>query len=505
MAQVYISLFWYRCDMSKAVRAGTEYLRRLADKGYQIPVQVAGAVNYALDSYFMKKDLRKSQMETPDEDLDIHVVEQWIGCDIHQAAIVSKTYPSFAKAQNAWAFNRMFNADGVSSLYKMVPFLDDYEFKAHVKKGYRTIQEPCQISLGVMAPLLVYGKFFIENVETGAHLCVEIDWCYMQMACTISVTCSPSCFDEASGFIDAFDASIASNDIYSGKCLTFVSGVLGFASTIPTTWDEVVMRPEVIEVIRNNTTGILKSMDKLAMLGMCPSRNVMLISSPGMAKTTIFRAISNETEGAATRIWCTGKSIGDSYDVTSLFNAARAFAPCILIIEDMDLFGRDRGTLGRLDNGVLNEFLANLDGMQDNTGVIVIASSNDIRSMDEALVNRPGRFDVKIEIPYPDKEDRGQMLLNFLRAYNAMPDDSVTGETWDNALELTTGLTGAYMKELAKSVVIRATSNGGYGKGVVIFNADDLTSGADHVVKNFQIAKRAMSKDVTVDARVDIT
>jgi len=492
--------------MNKVVRTGTAYLRRLADKGYQIPAQVAGAVNYALDSYFMKRDLREAQMMEGmiDEDPDVHVVEQWIGCDIHQAVIVSKSWPGFAKAQNAWAFDRLFNAEGVKSPYRMVPFLDDYKFKAHVKKRYKIIQEPCQIAIDAMVPLPVHGKFFVENATTGAHLCVEIDWCYMQMACVISVTASPAASSEAAGFIAAFDASVAMNDIYSGKCLTFVSGVLGFAPIIPTTWPEVIMRPEVIEVIRNNTTGILSSMDKLATLGMCPSRNVMLISPPGMAKTTIFRAISNETDGAATRIWCTGKSIGDSYDVTSLFDAARSFAPCILIIEDMDLFGRDRGMLTRSDNGVLNEFLANLDGMQDNAGVIVMASTNDVRSMDEALVNRPGRFDVKVEIPYPDKEERSRMLLSFLKSYNAMPDESVTSDTWDNILELTAGLTGAYMKELAKSVVIRSTSNGGYGNGAVIFNADDLTSGADHVMKNFQIAKRAMSRDVTVDASVDI-
>jgi len=237
---------------------------------------------------------------------------------------------------------------------------------------------------------------------------------------------------------------------------------------------------------------------------MCPNRNTILISQPGMAKTTIFRAISGEIHGQATVIWCTGKSINYSEHVTSLFQAARSLAPCIVFIEDMDLFGGNRDSLAGHDSRVLNEFLACLDGAQENSGVVVIASTNDIASMDEALVNRPGRFDVKIEIPLPDLEDRGLMLFKFLKKMHAKQDNTVSKETIQTVLELTEGLTGAYIKELAKCTVIKAVAKNHVTDGCVVFSADDMIFAAKQVVENYSIGQRAVShhKKFKVDANV---
>lgn len=490
----YIGLFWYVYGMGNAIRTSAAYLRKVAESSYQIPAVVSGVVNYALDSYFTKLNLfeRQRYESLPDEDPMVLIMEKWIECELHKAVTVDKGYPGYAQAQNAWAFDKMF---GENSVYEIVPYVDSFEFKAYVKKNYRVVQKPCSVSLTDETPLVVYGKFFVRNRLTGAQVIVEVDFAYDQMGCSVSAVSSPAYEDEAAAFIRAFDASIRANDIYSGKCLSFTEGILEFTPVIPTTWDDVVLGQDVVDVIRHNSTGVLENMDKLASIGMCPNRNIMLISPPGMAKTTIFRAISNEIDEACTRIWCTGKSIGDSYDVTTLFEAARQLAPCILFIEDMDLFGQNRAKLNRSENGVLNEFLANLDGVQDNAGVIIMASTNDVASMDEALVNRPGRFDVKVEMPYPDKSDRAQMLKKFFQTYNALPDRTVTADNWDNVLDMTDGLTGAYLKDLVKAVVIRSIANGGYGDDCVAFCNDDFVAGADHVVKNFQIAKRAMTRD----------
>jgi SpoVK/Ycf46/Vps4 family AAA+-type ATPase len=160
----------------------------------------------------------------------------------------------------------------------------------------------------------------------------------------------------------------------------------------------------------------------------------------------------------------------------------------------MDLFGRDRtsGMYGA-DNHVLNEFLACLDGAQENAGVVVMASTNDIASMDEALVNRPGRFDIKFEIPLPDAQDRSDMLKCFLSEYHATPDQTVTNDTWHTVIKLTEGLTGAYIRLLAKTTVIHAVSDGkcAPGASACTFSTDNLNAAAEQCMANFAIGKKA--------------
>ncbi|MGW8181088.1 MAG: AAA family ATPase, partial [bacterium] len=298
-------------------------------------------------------------------------------------------------------------------------------------------------------------------------------------------------------FVD-LQTSMSENDIYFKKCLSYNQGYIDFHEIIDTNWSDVILKPYIREQIRDNSVGILEDMEALASIGMCPNRNMILISPPGMAKTTMFRATSNELENQATRIWCTGKSIVFPEHVTSLFEAARSLAPAIVFIEDMDLFGGDRTTLGR-DSSVLNEFLAQLDGTQANSGVVVLASTNDIASMDEALVNRPGRFSVKVEIPFPDREDRHLMLMKFLQGYNAQPQQTVTKDAWESIIDLMDGFTGDYVKEVAKQAVIRATRDGRNVNGKVLIVMDDLNIAGEQVMRNYRIGQKAHKHITTED------
>ena len=485
--------------MGSPLKKVAAYLAALPVQEYAVPAPIVGAINYCLDSYFSKLDELHSRRPVDGSPADpkTHVKEVWLGCEIHKAASLNRTYPLFAKAKNAWAFAKMFEGGG----YKIVPFLDTYEWKNAVKGSYeyRVQQETIQIGPDSVASLPVYGTFFVTD-SVGTKFVVHVDFGYECNACVVSVMVAPASQAAAEKLLVDLDRSVEENDIYYKQCLSFLRGFLGFTKIRPTGWDEIVLKADIIQEIRDNSIGVIDNMDKLSSLGMVPSRNIILISPPGMAKTTIFRAISDEV-GQATRIWCTGKSVQEASDVTSLFEAARSLAPCIVFIEDMDLFGRSRGQLSGYESHVLNEFLACLDGMHQNSGIIIMASTNDIQSMDEALVDRPGRFDVKIEIPHPDALDRSQMLSSFLRRVNARPDVSVTKDTLKTVVELTEGLTGAYIKELANATVIRAVAQGNFGGGGVLFSADDLNASAEQVVRNYKIGKAARKRvqaEVTV-------
>ncbi|OPZ34391.1 MAG: ATP-dependent zinc metalloprotease FtsH 3 [Synergistetes bacterium ADurb.BinA166] len=473
------------------------YLGKLQESDYGISAVASGAVNYFLDSFFQKSDERaraRPEVRMGPADPITHVKEQWLECDLHTCVTLNRTYPAVFRDLNAWAIAKLFS--GPDAQYEVIPFLDTYEFKDMVKGAYafRIQSEQMAVAPGRQATLPVYGCLFVRHTGTGAKLFVTIDLCHESMACVVTVMSRPDLQASVEGFFSDLQSSIAANDIYFRHCLSYVRGKLDFFSVTPTLWDSIILKDHIKSVIRQNTVGVLENMKALAGLGMCPNQNVILISPPGMAKTTIFRAVSGEVDGEITRIWCTGKSIDSSRDVTSLFEAARGLAPCIVIIEDMDLFGRDRssGMYGS-DPHVLNEFLACLDGAQENAGVVVMASTNDIDSMDEALVNRPGRFDVKVELPFPDAQDRSDMLKKFLIQYHSVVDSSVSQDTWSTLIHMTEGLTGAYVKLLAKSAVIAAASDGRTSPdgSSCVLSADHLNAAADHVMKNYRIGQRA--------------
>lgn len=497
--------------MGKLRKRIASYLEALSPENYPVPVPMVGAVNYLLDSYFSKVDARALAARRVEKyvppDLDVDIKERWLKCEIHTALSLNQSYPAFARSLNAWAFTRLFKGwAGAAAPYEIVPFMDEYEYKDFLKgaRSYRIQSEQMNIALGNAVTLPVYGTFFIRNCSTGAHLVVSIDLCYYDMGCSFTVMASPHAPQEAERFFFDLQLSMKENDIYFKQCLSFVRGNLDFHGIIDTDWSEIILKSDIKDQIRSNSVGILENMEALASVNMCPNRNMLLISPPGMAKTTMFRATSNEIEGIATRIWCTGKSIVYPEDVTSMFQAARTLAPCIVFIEDMDLFGGERNSAST-NSPVLNEFLAQLDGTQANSGIVVMASTNDLLSMDEALTNRPGRFSVKVEIPYPDGADRSAMLKAFLGAMNARPDGTVTRQTWKTVIDLCHGFTGDYVKEVARTSVILATRAGRNGGGQVTFTADDLTAAGEQVMRNFQIGQKAKKHhNVSIDGDLDV-
>lgn len=483
------------------------YLNFLDPREYGVEKPAMGLVNYVLDSYFAKIDERNSRHHVDDNcpsNPVAHIQEMWLQCEIHECIKLSNNYPAFARNRNAWAFSQLFKNFCEGAPYEVVPFLDQYEWKELVK-GYEEFHtENSQLSIGLdeIASLPVYGLYFVQDCVTGSRVIVKFDFCHYSMGCSIKVIASPRDQKTAEEFFGRFADSLVKNDIYYRKCLSYEEGRIEFQKVRPTLWEDIVIKPDLKESIINNSVDVLMKRDNLASIGMVPNCNSLLISPPGMAKTSMFRAINNDLDGQVTRIWCTGKSIYYADHVTSLFEAARNLAPCIVFIEDMDLFGGDRGS--SKNSPVLNEFLAQLDGAMDNSGVVIMASTNDVASMDEALINRPGRFGAKIEIPLPDEEDRRKMFSSFFKKYNAAIDPStVTKETINNIVKLCKGFTGDYIKALVQTAVRKAVFDNSFSGGRVMVDSDCLVSAADQVLRNFQIGQKAVKHHQLVEEGED--
>jgi ATP-dependent metalloprotease FtsH len=148
-------------------------------------------------------------------------------------------------------------------------------------------------------------------------------------------------------------------------------------------------------------------------------KGVLLVGPPGVGKTLIAKAVAGEAD--VPFFYQSGASFVHIYvgmgakRVRELFNAAKAKAPSIIFIDEIDAVGKSRGGSSNDEReATLNELLTQMDGFDATSGVMVIAATNKIEVLDEALL-RAGRFDRRVILTLPSKEDRVKILELYLK------------------------------------------------------------------------------------------
>ena len=176
-------------------------------------------------------------------------------------------------------------------------------------------------------------------------------------------------------------------------------------------------KEEVFEIVE-----FLKDPGKYQILGGKIPKGVLMIGSTGTGKTLLARAIAGEAQVPFFTI--SGSDFVEMFvgvgasRVRDMFEQAKKRSPCIIFIDEIDAVGRKRGA--GLGGGhdereqTLNQLLVEMDGFEDNVGVIVIAATNRPDVLDSALL-RPGRFDRQVVVPLPDVRGREQILKIHMR------------------------------------------------------------------------------------------
>ncbi|MCL4364776.1 MAG: AAA family ATPase [Candidatus Marsarchaeota archaeon] len=177
-------------------------------------------------------------------------------------------------------------------------------------------------------------------------------------------------------------------------------------------WKSVGGLEKVIAELKEAVELPLKNPGAFKKFGIRPVRGIILYGPPGNGKTLLAKAVANESNANFISVKATelfNKYVGESEALTrQLFKKARAAAPSIVFIDEIDGLGKSR-TGNMLDSGVresvLNTLLMELDGVEELNGVVVIGATNRPDLLDGALL-RPGRFDNLIEIPLPNEAGR---------------------------------------------------------------------------------------------------
>ena len=210
-------------------------------------------------------------------------------------------------------------------------------------------------------------------------------------------------------------------------------------------------KEELTEVVT-----FLRSPEQFTAVGAKIPKGVLLVGPPGTGKTLLARAIAGEAgvpffSMAASEFVEMFVGVGASR-VRDLFRKAKAKAPCIIFIDEIDAVGRQRGAgIGGGNDEreqTLNQLLTEMDGFEENSGVILLAATNRPDVLDSALM-RPGRFDRRITVDLPDRRGREEILSVHARTRPLA--ESVSLAEWASR---TPGFSGADLANLLNEAAI---------------------------------------------------
>ena len=207
---------------------------------------------------------------------------------------------------------------------------------------------------------------------------------------------------------------------------------------------------EVVEYLHDPT--------KYRDIGAKMPKGILLVGPPGTGKTMLAKAVAGESEVPFFSI--SGSEFVEMFvgmgaaKVRDLFQPAQEKAPCIVSIDEIDAIGKKRGgaALGGNDEReqTLNQLLTEMDGFEDNAGVIILAATNRPESLDPALT-RPGRFDRQVPVTLPDLQGRVAILKVHAAKIKTAPSID-----YDKVARMASGASGAELANIVNEAALRA-------------------------------------------------
>jgi transitional endoplasmic reticulum ATPase len=223
-----------------------------------------------------------------------------------------------------------------------------------------------------------------------------------------------------------------------------------------TSWDDIGGLTPIKDMLTEAVEWPLRFPEVYANVKVEPPRGILLQGPPGSGKTLIARALANQCEASFISIKgpeLLSKWVGESEKgVREVFRRAKQAAPCIVFFDEIDALAprRGDGSDGHVGDRVIAQLLTEMDGIEGREGVIVLAATNRPELIDTALL-RPGRFDLVVELQYPDEMERRAIFAVHLRGRPITPEI-----TMEELAHLTPGRSGADIEAICRRASLLA-------------------------------------------------
>jgi len=267
-----------------------------------------------------------------------------------------------------------------------------------------------------------------------------------------------------------------------------------YVETPNVTWDDVGGLKEIKQELREAIEWPLKYQDLFEKAGAKPPKGILLSGPPGSGKTLLAKAVAHESGVNFINIKgpeLMSKFVGESEKgVRKTFKRAKQVAPCIIFFDELDALAPRRGsgiTDSHVSERVISQILTEMDGLEELHGVIVLAATNRADLIDPALL-RPGRYDLILHVPTPDREARAEIFQIHTRG-NPLAKDVF----FEELVAETEGCQGADIEAICREatmIAIRDFLNPGEKK-----NVTQLTVSMKHFKKAIKKVRQQKEAD----------
>jgi len=283
---------------------------------------------------------------------------------------------------------------------------------------------------------------FFENKELESKLCLKINKNYGNNGYYYEIF--SDC--EKSDLLIQWKNYSQKNNFYKGKKISADCSFLKINKNI--TWEDVIIDEKIKNVISENIEKLFSMSDALKKNGIMLKRGIIVEGSPGQGKTMICKVLIKELP--VTILYVLPTHIHDRSDVARICDMAKDLSPTLLILEDIDYLAEDREGPGGAGWSVI-DLMNKMDGIEGFENVVTLATTNLIEKVENAIKNRPGRFDRVISLKNPSKDGIVRMLKNFTQKFKV--DAKINFEKMSEKLDK---MSGAYIKDLCITAALLA-------------------------------------------------
>ncbi|WP_164700702.1 ATP-binding protein [Modestobacter sp. KNN46-3] len=271
-------------------------------------------------------------------------------------------------------------------------------------------------------------------------------------------------------------AAAMAQNVFRGQVLSFGAEVFGHGQTLlqfhrrPTlAADQLVLAADTLAEVQRQVVEVARHKEQLLAAGQHLKRGVLLYGPPGVGKTHTVRYLTSRLTGT-TVLQLTGNAL---HLIAEACSVARALAPAMLVIEDVDLIAEDRG-MHPGQHPLLFQLLNEMDGLAEDADVVFVLTTNRADLLEPALAARPGRVDQAVELRLPDAEARRALFELYRRGLE------VDTSGLDDVLARTEGVTASFLKELLRRAALLAAQR--TGSGPLSVSAADLSGALDELL-----------------------